>query len=273
MNELKPGIYPDIPASDYHGDLLKDYVSKSYLKRLDKCPAAARVPQEDSPALAFGRAYHLYCGEGEAAFYRECAVLPSGIDKRTKAGKEAWAQFEAANQGKTLVSADDFQKIQEMDLALKMHPFASKLLAEGQSEQTVIWQDEATGLMCKCRVDRIPNPKKRVLVDLKSCQCAGEYEFGRDVVKFGYALQAAFYLDGINAALGESVYDAFLFIAQEKEQPYRTETYILDPEFIAYGRSEYQRLIQIEADCRKTGEWPNYAGVGNLVTLFKPAYL
>lgn len=272
ITPLGPGIYPDISASDYHGELLRDYVSKSYLKRLDKCPAAAKVPQEDTPAMAFGRASHVLLLEGEAAFFNECAVTPSGINRRTNAGKEEWAAFEAANAGKALITAEDYLKLVEMRKALNRHPFASKLLAEGVSEQTVIWQDEETGLMMKCRPDRIPSGNKGVLVDLKTCACAGEYEFGRDVVKYGYDMGAALYLDGTNEATRKA-FDTFCFVAMEKEEPFRTETYMLDAEFITRGRSEYRRLLQIEAECRKNGVWPNYEGVGNLITLFKPNYL
>jgi hypothetical protein len=264
-----PGIYSDIPAEAYHA--MTDYVSKSYLKKLDKCPAAARVPQEDTPAMAFGRASHVYLLEGPEMFFQECAVLPSGINKRTTAGKEEWAQFEAANQGKTLVSGDDFLKLVEMKKALNAHPFASKLLAEGVSEQSVFWQDAEINILMKCRPDRIPDGGKGVLVDLKTCACAGEYEFCRDVVKYGYAMQAAIYLDGLNAVTGNE-YDAFCFIALCKEPPYQTEVYILDAVFIQYGRDEYKRLLRIEAECRRTGIYPNYNNSG-VSTLCKPGYL
>jgi hypothetical protein len=272
ISPLPPGIYADIPASDYHGEMLKDYISKSYLKRLDKCPAAAKVSQEDTPAMAFGRASHVFLLEGEDAFVKECAVIPAGIDRRTKAGKEDWAHFEVMNQGKTIITAEEFRKIIEMRQALQKHPFAPKLLADGVSEQTVIWVDAETGLPCKCRPDRIPSGNKGVLVDLKTCSCAGEYEFCRDVVKYGYCIQSAFYLDGLNAVANNG-FDAFCFIALEKGPPYRTETYMLDADFIAYGRYEYRRLLAIEAECRASGVWPNYEGVGNLITLFKPNYL
>ncbi len=266
---LQPGIYPNIPAETYHA--MTDYVSKSYLKRLDKCPAAAKVPQEDTPAMAFGRASHVFLLEGEDAFVKECAVIPAGIDRRTKAGKEDWAHFEVMNQGKTIITAEELRKIIEMRQALLKHPFAPKLLADGVSEQTVIWMDQDTEIACKCRPDRIPSGNKGVLVDLKTCSCAGEYEFCRDVVKYGYDLQAAFYLDGIREATG-TYFDAFCFIALSKEPPYQTEVYILDGEFIQYGRDEYRRLLRIEAGCRKAGLYPNYVNAG-LSTLYKPNYL
>jgi len=265
-----PGIYHGIPAEVYHS--MTEYVSKSYLKKLDKCPAAARVPQEDTPAMAFGRASHVYLLEGPEMFLKECAVLPTGINKRTNAGKEEWAAFELANQGKALVSAEDFLKLVEMKKALNAHPFTAKLLAEGVSEQSVFWIDEETNLPCKCRPDRIPSGNKGVLVDLKTCASAGEYEFCRDVVKFGYDVQAAFYLDGIKAATKQD-FDGFCFVAIEKEPPFRVETYLLDSQFIVRGQYEYRRLLNIELECRRTGFYPNYQGVGNLITLEKPNYL
>lgn len=268
ITSLEPGIHSDIPASAYHA--MTDYVSKSYLKRLDKCPAAAKVPQEDTPAMAFGRASHVFLLEGEEAFIKECAVIPAGIDQRTKAGKEDWAHFKAMNQGKTIITAEEFRRIIEMRQALQKHPFAPKLLADGVSEQTVIWMDAETGVGMKCRPDRIPDGKG-VLVDLKTCSCAGEYEFCRDVVKYGYAMQAALYLDGLNTVTGNE-YDAFCFIALSKEPPYQTEVYILDGEFIQYGRDEYRRLLAIELKCRNEQFYPHYKNQG-IVTLCKPGYL
>lgn len=264
-----PGIYSGIPAETYHA--MTDYVSKSYLKKLDKCPAAARVPQEDTPAMAFGRASHVYLLEGPEMFFRECAVLPSGINKRTNAGKEEWAQFEDANEGKTLVSGDDFLKLGEMKKALDSHPFVAKLLSSGVSEQSIFWQDEETGILMKCRPDWLPAYYSGVVVDLKTCVNAGEYEFRRDIAKYGYDVQAALYLDGISIAT-KRIYDAFIFVAIEKEPPFRVEAYLLSMDFIERGQREYRRLLNIELECRRTGLYPNYQGSGDLITLEKPQY-
>jgi hypothetical protein len=267
IGTLGPGIYSGIPAEVYHG---LPYVSNSYLSRLDKCPAAARVPTEETDALVFGRAAHSYILEGPEVFCQEFVVAPK-IDKRTKAGKEQWAEFQEANTGRGLITADDMATIEDMRAAVHAHPFAKKLLGMGVSEQTVIWEDLQTGIMCKCRPDRIPSGGKGVLVDLKTTQEAGEISFARSMVKYGYARQAAMYLDGVARATGET-YDAFAFIAVEKSEPYRVETYLIDPEFIQWGRLEYQRLLRLEQMCRAEGEYPNYQHP-ELVTIYKPNYL
>ena len=266
--ELATGIYDNISHTDYHG--MAGYVSNSYLSKLNRCPAAAKVQQEDTAAFLFGRAVHCYTLEGAEEFLKNFCIAPD-CDKRTKEGKAQFAEFQAANVGKDVITAKDFIIVAEIAMAVQQHPFAKAILAEGKSEQTVIWNDVDTGIMCKCRPDRIPTNGAGVLVDLKTTQDAGEYGFGRSVASYGYARQAAMYLDGVNAATGSN-FDAFVFVAVEKEAPYRVETYLLDEEFIEYGRYDYKRLLEIEQECRLRGEYPNRQS-NELITLYKPGYL
>lgn len=264
---LEPGIYPDIPHDVYHG--MNDYVSNSYLSRLNKCPAAAKLPQEETPALVLGRAIHCYILEGEEEFLKQFCVAPER-DRRTKEGKATYAMFEQANQGKTVITVSDMAKLVDMREAVYQHPFANLVLSEGVSEQTVIWTDANTGIACKCRPDRIPSNGAGVLVDLKTTTDAGEYGFTRSITTYGYARQAALYLDGINAASGSN-FDAFVFVVLEKEPPYRVEVYELDSDFIQAGRRDYQRLLAIEAQCREAGEYRNRQN-DSLITLYCPKY-
>jgi len=260
------GIHSDISHKEYHS---LPYVSNSYLGRLDKCPAAAKVPQEDTPSLLFGRAFHAFCLEGMESFTRDFAVAPA-VDRRTKEGKAIWSKFQEDNEGKDVLSDTDYQKIVDMGGAILRHPFAKELLFKGVSEQTVIWQDPETGIMCKCRPDRIPDGVHGVLIDLKSTRDASEHAFLRSITSYGYARQNAFYSDGINAISGQ-VIDAFAFIAVEVDPPHRVEVYTLSPEFVEYGRTEYMRLLRIEKECRKSG-YPNYQNAG-AVELYLPKYL
>lgn len=268
MNNLATGIYADIQHNQYHS--MTDYVSNSYLSKLNKCPAAAKVPQEATAALTFGTAFHCYVLEGETVFFNQFAIAPD-CDKRTKEGKALFADFQANAGDKMIISLADFILIVDMQLAVNKHGFAKQILHEGLSEQTVIWIDNDTNIKCKCRPDRIPMGNNGILVDLKTTADAGEYGFGKSVVLYGYARQAAMYLDGINAATGSN-YDSFLFVAVEKTAPYRVETYLLDEEFIEYGRADYKRLLWLEKECREKGKYPNYQS-NELITLYKPKYI
>ena len=116
----------ELPNKEYRA---KDGVSSTDLKRIAKSPAHFRYwkdnPQEDTPALLFGRAVHKYALEKDD-FFSEFAVAPN-VDRRTKAGKEEFALFEAECVGKDVITADDFEKIKEMRDVLYDTTFVKQL--------------------------------------------------------------------------------------------------------------------------------------------------
>jgi hypothetical protein len=263
---METGLFPNISHNDYHKI---EAVSNSYLSRLSKCPAAAKIPQEETPAMILGGAFHSLLLEGEVAFSYRFAVADA-VDKRTKEGKAWWAKFQADNPDKTIISKDDLDNMQEMANAVIKHPFAIKCLAEGRSEMSVFWVDEETGLYCKCRPDRIPDGDHGVIVDVKTTQNADKRAFAHTVNRYGYDRQAAFYIDGFNAECSAKV-DAFIFIAVEKDPPYKVGCYTLSEGDISVGRTKYRELIAKERVCRENGEWPHYDDEG-LVELWMPNY-
>lgn len=262
---MEQGIYPNVSSAEYHS---LDAVSNSYLSRLNKCPANAKIPQDETAAMITGRAFHCFILEGMDAYMNQFAVAPP-VDKRTKEGKAAWNDFMAQNSDKTVITKDDHDGMVEMADAVIKHPFAIKCLAEGRSEMSVFWQDKETGLDCKCRPDRIPDGEHGVIVDIKTTTDASQKAFRSTIMRYGYHRQAAFYIDGFNSVCSANV-DAFIFIAVEKDPPYMVGCYTLENMFIDYGRSEYRRLMELEKECRKEG-YPHYIDEG-LVELQLPNY-
>ena len=156
--------------------------------------------------------------------------------------------------------------------AVFAHPFARQILSSGKPEQTIIWNDEETGLNCKGRIDWLPDMvTENVLVDLKTTSDASLKGFTRSCVDYGYAKQAGMYLDGVIKATG-AVFDAFIFIAVEPGPPYRTEVYVMDVRFIQWGYTEYRRLLNLEAKCRRSGFYPHYQEA-SATDLVIPGYL
>ncbi len=264
---MKQGLFTDISFEEYRKI---EAVSNSYLSRLNQCPAAAVIEPEDTPSTLFGRAFHCYSLQHKD-FLTNYASFSNYVDKRTKAGKEKWQEFQEANKDKAIIISDDMQKIKDMHMAINKHPFAKELLEKGVSEITVVWQDEETGLWCKCRPDRIPEGEKGILIDLKTTSSASEYVFQGSVIKYGYARQASMSMEGIAKATGVE-YDHFAFISVEKDPPYRTEIYTLDIEFLGYGFDEFHRLLRLEKKCRDSRVYENFQNAG-ASELFLPAYL
>lgn len=266
---MEQGVYQDISDREYRK--IKA-VSNSYLGRIDKCPAGGKAPSKDTPSFAGGRAFHILTLEGLDAFRERFAVMPK-TDKRTKAGKEAYAEFMEANKGLEHISAEDCITANEMTEAVLCHPIARGMLSGGQSEETVVWCDEETGILCKARPDKIPNKSKNIIVDLKSTTSADPRKFAYSCKDYGYIRQAGMYLEGKTlTASGSIVFDQFVFICCEKTPPYRVEIFIPERDYIKWGTYEFHRLLQKEEWLRKSKKYPNYSNDA-IFTLEMPSCL
>jgi exodeoxyribonuclease VIII len=274
---MEQGIYHNISSKEYHGEAMSHIVSNSYLGRLAKVPAYAKLPQEETEAMKFGRAFHCYVLEDRSIFWNEFVVpdyFPTKPNSRsTQKTKDAYAKW-ISDLGKLQpITQDELDKIVFMNNSVHTHPFASKLLADGISETTIIWDDIDTGLKCKVRPDRIPSGNKGVILDLKSTANASTFAFRNDCVKFGYAREAGMYLEGFARVNNAKFQDLiFAFIAVEKTPPYRCEVYSLEIDFVQWGWLEYHRLLQIEKECREKNFWPHYINAG-CEELTKPPYV
>lgn len=270
MTEYKPGIYDNISHTEYNS-MPPEIVRNSYLNGMEECPAEARAAKSiDTPSLLRGRAAHALILEGDEAFDKEFTVAPT-CDRRTKAGKEIWANHIADNLGKTVINEEDYVKIMGMNMAVRSHPAAAELLENGISEQTVIWKDEETGIMCRCRPDRVPAGGYPLQVDLKGTKDATEYGFDKAIATYRYFRQASFYSEGMSIVTGEK-YEAFALIACEWEFPHLTDVVIIDPDYIAEGRRQFHELLRLEKQCRENDHWPHYVNRGARDS-FMPAYM
>lgn len=250
---MKPGIYGDISNNEYHSG---DGVSKTSLDKIAKSPAHylhhLSHKSESTPAMDIGTATHTLILEPEK-FDDEIAVLPDGIDRRTKAGKAAYAEFQEVSAGKVIIKADEFDAIQRMRDAVMAHPSAAQLLTGGIAEQSAYWVDEDTGMLCRCRPDFTVG---RVLLDLKTTDDASPVAFGRSAAKYRYEVQGAFYLDGMNAA-GANI-DEFAFIVVEKKPPYAVAVYVMEPDHFDAGRIKYNNDLATLKDAVESDSYKGY---------------
>ena len=145
MPELEPGIYPGYPEEDYHRLGSKSqgpYVSQSLLKIVrDMTPEHAlewcHNPPEQTEAMEFGDALHKALLEPDRA--KELVVEGLGIDRRSKKNQALWAEFEAKQKGKTILSPAKMEQLTEMVDAAKRHHRLSQFLdAPGLTEVTKI---------------------------------------------------------------------------------------------------------------------------------------
>ena len=241
-------------------------VNKSTLWNLKKSPAHYKYylenPPEDTAAYKFGRAVHAAILT-PAAYKRDFAIIPEGIDRRTKAGKEEYQAFIEASAGKEIISAEDAEKVAALVRAFKKNRDAVNLLKGTKRERPLFWTDD-NGILCKCRVDAY---KPGVMVDLKTAEDAGTETFSRKALQYGYDVQAAHYMDGYQHKIS-SIRPEWYFIVIEKAEPYAVNILRADIGFIDHGIILRQQLMEQLMECKKENAFPGY-GTNDL---FLPAW-
>lgn len=246
---LDRGAYSAIPA-----------VTQSLLKQFKRSPAHAREsmlhPKEPSEALNFGNAIH--CAILEPDRFVEDYVVAPKIERRSAAGKAAWIEFEDQNRGKEIISQDDYSMCQRMMESCYANDVAAALLSgNGRNEVTLLWTDRDTDVRCKALLDRVTSFLGwTCVIDIKSTRDASQRGFARQVAQLEYHLQAAFYLEGLNALSPAD--RRFLFVAIEKESPYCVTVFELEDESLKQGAAAFRQHLKTYAQCVTNGVWPGY---------------
>lgn len=249
-------------------------ISKSSLFKIATSPEHFKFAQDNPPEknqnLIFGSAFHKCVLEPDE-FDLEFAVCPI-CDKRTKEGKEIYAEFVMQSEGKDIISQDEYKTILSMRDSILKNKYAVALLT-GQKEQSYFWVDDITGEMCKCRPDILTGFNGlNVISDLKSCNDAGTDSFTRDCLKYGYDLQVAMYKEGVKVNTGKE--HQFIFIAVEKTEPYAVNVLQADEMFVRKGQELFRELLGIYHECKESGNWYGYNGFsGAINSLSLPAWL
>lgn len=201
-------------------------------------------------------------------------LTPKEVDaiensRGTRVGDQ-WTAFEAdAKAGVREVLSESMNaKAWEISAAVRAHPVAAALLGGvGVNEHTIVWTDEATGLKCKGRADRIARDRDGtdVLIDLKTDRDPDPRAFSNTIAKRGYHAQMSFYRDGLRA----SGYDIgrVVLIVVESSPPYDVGVLELSEDVLYAGQEEYRALLAKVAECRKTNEWPGRFPVARQIDL------
>lgn len=256
----QPGVYPGLPIEDYHR---LNCASNSRLSKLLRSPAHLKAyldePQDDTSALIMGRAAHSAILEPD--LFAKLYGRSSGADRRTKAGKQEWDDLLAQFGDGYVLKSDDYDASLRMRDAVRSHASAGKLLGgDGETEFTIVWgRDVGDGefVRCKARLDKFsPVLAGGVIVDVKTTKDASPREFERSIFTYGYARQAALYLDAARSAGIDA--EHFVIVAVEKEPPFAVAVYRLTDGVIEAGREQVTELLKTYAMCEALQAWPAY---------------
>ena len=138
------------------------------------------------------------------------------------------------------------------------HPIARWMLeAQGKAEASIYWNDRDTGVLSRCRPDKIITDFNWCL-DVKST--ADIIKFQKDFYSYRYHVQDAFYSDSYESQFNELPTFAFLAVSTSIDRGrYPVQVFIMDQQAKDAGRAEYKRNIHTFAECLSRNEWPGIA--------------
>ncbi|ECI5548052.1 exonuclease VIII, partial [Salmonella enterica subsp. enterica] len=124
----------------------------------------------------------------------------------------------------------------------------------GYAESSVYWEDPETGILCRCRPDKII-PEFHWIMDVKTT--ADIQRFRTAYYDYRYHVQDAFYSDGYRAQFGEIPTFVFLVASTTAEcGRYPVEIFMMGEDAKLAGQREYRRNLQTLAECLSNDEWP-----------------
>ncbi|MBS5901050.1 MAG: PD-(D/E)XK nuclease-like domain-containing protein [Actinomycetaceae bacterium] len=250
---IEPGIYPDIPDTEYHA--AKDILSSSGARRL-----ITSTPRKFYEEMTTVRPYNPAFEIGHAA---HTLMLTVGdpfevVDADSWRTKDAKAARDAALQaGNTPLLAKEYAQVRAMADAILDHPVTGELFTRNDttSEQSLYWKDEQTGVACRARPDLAVNDWS-LIVDYKTTVSADPREFAKSIAKYGYHQQQAWYCEAVEILTG--IRPEFVFVCQEKTPPYEVSLIQLDADAVRIGGRLNEDARSIYAACMDSGVWPSY---------------
>jgi len=187
-------------------------------------------------------------------------------DRRGNGWKDAYAEAQA--EGKTLLTASDYDLANAVAGSLLFHPVGARMSGpDAVNEASFFAVDPDTGLELKCRPDSYCDG---VIYDIKTCQDASPTRgVAKDFQSYGYPLQAAFYMKVLRLAGFKA--ERFLFVHVEKVAPFAISVNELSKEYLEWAEGQVDLTLVRIAEASLNGDYPT--GWPTISTIDLPRWL
>jgi len=236
-------VYDSMQALNFSG-------CKELLKSPAHYQAYLNTPREETKALKVGKYVHALVLEPDKAV-TDFAVLPEGIDRRTKDGKATYEAFIASAEGKTVLSLEEATTAERT--ARTMMLIKNRLNVTFEFTE-LMFTTFVNGVPVKCAVDAVGSDG--YLYDLKSSEDASPRGFLKSCYAYSYPLQAHIYRSTFEAAFSRRL-RGFRFIVAEKEVE-AGAVYEIGPDLQTRAIVDWESALQTYKQCVETNVWPGY---------------
>jgi len=228
-------------------------LNQSAAKKLLVSPAHYQAymntPHEETKALRFGTFVHSAILEPHTL--NDLYATAPDVDKRTKEGKAAFAEFATANAGKTILDAEESALghlvASHAKMALKHHK-----VAFGVTE--AMYHVDYNGIPLKAALDGVCGD---YIWDIKTTDDASPAGMLKSIRNYRYNLQAYWYRLVYELATGHRPL-GFRFLFVEKEPPFACSVCEVGPELMSWAIADFEKALTLYRDCTASGVWPAY---------------
>jgi hypothetical protein len=239
----------------YHAS---DPLSRSVVAEYENSPKhfihRKNHPLPESKAFLAGRAVHAeVC---EKALAERFTHRPEGINRTTKAGKAAYAEWLKTKGDRTEIDRDDYILAEQISEAIHFDPRLAVYFKGGYPELAAFAKDPETGIWMKAKADYWHPEPKLVIVDLKTIREKIK-DYDRVILAHQYHIQAAWYVDVFQIAMDAEV-KGFVHIVAEKYPPYGIKPKLLSNLWLETGRKQYRKWLKLHKECTENNHWPKY---------------
>lgn len=258
MHKFAPGFFQDIPFADYLED---PAINNSGLKIFSQSPAKFAFWRDNekpgTPTQVEGSALHC------ATLQPELFETQFGKGPVPRAGSAGRAKWDKANSTARPLTPRQWDNVQGMAKAFEHTSctVAKKLLTDGTPELSIWFDDPVTGLRCKIRPDWLRNDD--IIIDIKSTQAGSPQGFLREIKRWGYQYQAAFYMRGLDAAYRAAGVNrqakGFVFVCIENFSPYEVAVYMLSENILEKAQQQIDESLEKYVECLSKKAWPGFS--------------
>jgi hypothetical protein len=263
MTTLPLGLSYDAPEELYRSD---PGLNQSLLKAFGRAKSPLHFqwekdhPKEETDALRIGRFVDAaVLGKAGSLSLNDHFAVYTGAVRR---GKE-WESFKEIHAGKTILNESESERAVIAAAAVSLHQDAQLIFTVCARQVAVVAELPSIGRV-KGLIDLLPDKTRcdplllAYIFDLKTSSDASPEGFARSCYDFGYDIQAALYMDALNAC-GVPVKN-FGFIVVENKPPHQVAIHYFPRNSVEIieARKKYEGWMGKYLACVAKGEWPGY---------------
>lgn len=230
-------------------------INASTLKMLvSRSPAEVRylldTPSDHRSAYDLGHAVHALALGAGAELVEVTATTWASAYARS-------AQSDAYARGAVPLLTSELGAAQAMAASVRAIAADHQLMIDGAPEVTLLWSENFadTKIDCKAKCDWLSDS----IVDVKTTSSdLDDDSLSREIAKYKYQLQAAWYSRGYELIMGFKPEFRFIFVS--KKPPYISRIVRLSEDDTYRGWQLAESGLDIWTRCQTTGQWPGYPG-------------